>query len=250
MPFAHRPITLGLTVGVVAGISVLAGAGPARADEHTVVPGENLTVIAERYCTTIGDLVARNAVGDPHLIHVGTRLAVVDRCRTTSTTTPVEPAAEWGSGATGAGADPAWMEIVSHLHLAPTLEAAAGEFDVPTDLLMALMYTESRWRSDRVSAAGAVGIGQLLPATAAWLRELMDEPDLDEAEPADNARMSARLLRFLLDRTATSSGVIRTRVALAAYFQGVGDVLRNGVDAGGGHYADVVLAHRERFAEI
>jgi hypothetical protein len=250
MPFARRPTTFCLTAGVVAAILVVAEATPARAGEHTVVPGENLTVIADRYCTTVGDLVARNGVGDPHLIHVGTRLDVVDRCAGTSSTAPAEPAIEPSAGPIGPGADPGWAEIVSHLHLVPTLEAAAGEFDVPTDLLMALMYTESRWRSDRVSSDGAVGIGQLLPATAAWLRDLMDEPDLDEGDPGDNARMSARLLRFLLDRTATSSGAIRTRVALAAYFQGIGDVLRNGVDEGGEHYADVVLAHREWFAEL
>ena len=114
---------------------------------------------------------------------------------------------------------------------------------------MALTFTESRWRSDRVSRSGAVGIGQLLPATAGWLRDLMGEPDLDEAEPVDNVRMSARLLRFLLDRTASSAGD-RPRVALAAYFQGIGDVLRNGIDSGGDYYADVVLDRRPWFADL
>jgi hypothetical protein len=57
--------------------------------------------------------------------------------------------------------------------------------------------------------------------------------------------MSARLLRFLLDRTDD-----RTRLALAAYFQGIGDVLRNGVDAGGDHYADVVIERRQWFAGL
>jgi hypothetical protein len=43
---------------------------------------------------------------------------------------------------------------------------------------------------------------------------------------------------------------VRSRVALAAYFQGIGDVRRNGVDAGGAHYADVVLARRAWFAGL
>jgi hypothetical protein len=77
----------------------------------------------------------------------------------------------------------------------------------------------------------------------------MGEPDLDEGEPVDNVRMSARLLRFLLDRTASSAGD-RPRLALAAYFQGIGDVLRNGIDVGGDYYADVVMDRRTWFADL
>jgi Transglycosylase SLT domain/LysM domain len=243
MPLARRT-TSWLAVGALASALVLAGTSTAGAGEHTVVPGENLTVIAARYCTSVSDLLARNAMSDPHLIHVGTRLHVADRCGGPSRATATTPAGE----VLGASADR--HEIAAHLHLVPMLRAAADEFDVPSDLLMALTYTESRWRSERVSAAGAVGIGQILPATAAWLRSLMAEPDLDETDSTDNVRMSARLLRFLLDRTATAAGTIRPRVALAAYFQGIGDVLRNGADDGGSRYANVVLERRRWFTDL
>jgi hypothetical protein len=222
-----------------AALTLAVGAPAAGALEHTVAAGETLTAIAARYCASVREVADRNGVDDPHLIVVGARLDVVDRC---------------GAGRSGAGQSDAAVtavtgaserEIATHLDLVPTLRAAADEFDVPADLLMALTFTESRWRSDRVSAAGAVGIGQILPETAAWLRALMGEPALDAADPTDNARMSARLLRFLLDRTDD-----RTRLALAAYFQGIGDVLRNGVDAGGDHYADVVIERRQWFAGL
>jgi hypothetical protein len=226
--------------------TVLAGATTAGATEHTVGTGENLTAIAARYCTSVRDLVEWNEVSDPNLIHVGTRLHVGDRCAATAS--GPAPAPTSPPPAPEAVPDEA-QEIESHLHLVPVFRAAAEEFGVPSDLLMALTFTESRWRSDRVSRSGAVGVGQLLPETANWLRELMGEPGLDEAEPDDNVRMSARLLRFLLDRTASSEGD-RPRVALAAYFQGIGDVLRNGIDAGGDYYADVVLDRRLWFTNL
>jgi len=62
-----------------------------------------------------------------------------------------------------------------------------------------LTYTESRWRQDVVSVTGAIGVGQLLPSTAAWLAQLMGEPDLSPYVRKDNIRMSAFLLRWLLD---------------------------------------------------
>jgi soluble lytic murein transglycosylase-like protein len=221
MPFVRPTAAL---AGIVV-VSTLALAPAVGADEHTVAPGENLTGIAARYCTSVGDVAARNAVTDPNTIYAGTRLDVVNRCA---------PAPSAGH-----------HEIASHLHLVPVFRAAATEFDVPVDLLMALSFTESRWRNEQVSATGAIGIGQLLPATADWLRVLMDEPDLDESNVTDNARMSARLLRFLLDRTDDE-----TSLALAAYFQGIGDVRRNGVDAGGRRYANTVLERRAWFAEL
>jgi soluble lytic murein transglycosylase-like protein len=220
MPFLRRTAAF---AGLV--VSTLALAPAVGAEEHTVAPGENLTGIAARYCTSVGDVIARNEVTDPNTIYAGTRLDVVNRCASAPST--------------------GHHEIGSHLHLVPVFRAAATEFDVPVDLLMALTFTESRWRNEQVSAAGAIGIGQLLPATADWLRALMDEPDLEESDVTDNARMSARLLRFLLDRTDDE-----TRLALAAYFQGIGDVRRNGVDAGGRRYADMVLERRAWFAAL
>ncbi len=228
MPITRLTIPL---VSVIGATSALLLAAPVAADEHTVVPGENLTAIAARYCTTVGDVLERNDVADANTIYVGTRLDVTNRCARQASTDDHD-----GTG---------HREVIGQLHLVPTFRAAADEFDVPADLLMALTYTESRWRNDRISASGAVGVGQLLPATADWLRALMNEPDLDESDVTDNVRMSARLLRFLLDRTDD-----RTRVALAAYFQGIGDVVRNGVDDGGRRYGAMIAERRVWFAEL
>jgi LysM repeat protein len=44
------------------------------ASTHVVQPGESLSVIAERYGTSVGRLVALNQLADPELVMVGTRL--------------------------------------------------------------------------------------------------------------------------------------------------------------------------------
>jgi LysM repeat protein len=45
-----------------------------NASEHVVQPGESLSVIAERYGTSVSRLVALNQLADPELVMVGTRL--------------------------------------------------------------------------------------------------------------------------------------------------------------------------------
>jgi len=122
------------------------------------------------------------------------------------------------------------------------LDRAAREFGVKPSLLKALTYTESRWHQDAVSSVGAVGVGQLLPATATWLAGLMGEPGLDVRSTQDNVRLSARLLRLLLDRAGS------TTRALAAYYQGIGAVLQHGVSTGGARYAAIITARQAWFS--
>ena len=112
-------------------------------------------------------------------------------------------------------------------------------------LLMALAFTESRWRQDKVSRSGAIGVGQLLPDTAAWLAERMGEPDLDPTRVEDNVRLSAQLLRVLLDDSGGDP-----RRALASYFQGPGAVARSGVSPGGARYATLILGRRAWFTSM
>jgi soluble lytic murein transglycosylase-like protein len=83
-------------------------------------------------------------------------------------------------------------------------------------LLEALVWQESRWRAGARSTAGAIGLAQLMPATA---REL----GVDPRDPTSNLAGGARYLRQQLDRF---DGDIER--ALAAYNAGPGRVLRAG----------------------
>ena len=90
-------------------------------------------------------------------------------------------------------------------------------FDLSPALIEALVWQESRWRSNAVSSAGARGLTQLMPGTA---REL----GVDPRDPIANLEGGARYLREQIDRF---DGNIEK--ALAAYNAGPKRVL----DAGG-----------------
>jgi soluble lytic murein transglycosylase-like protein len=134
-------------------------------------------------------------------------------------------------------------EVAAHGDLVPAFRAAAQEAGVPADLLMAIAYHESRWRADAVSSTGALGIGQLMPKTAAWVaRDLIGEPNLDPRKPADNIRISARLFRWLFDRAGGD-----VDQALAMYAQGVEGVRRDGVRPSSVKFAAQIAALRLEF---
>ena len=112
---------------------------------------------------------------------------------------------------------------------------------MPADLLMALAYRESNWNAQALSRSGAMGIGQLMPSTVAYVttRLLKSPTPLDPWDPADNIWMSGRTLRNLLD--LTGGDPVR---ALAAYYQGFGSLTRQGILPIGQRYADSILAQR------
>jgi hypothetical protein len=98
----------------------------------------------------------------------------------------------------------------------PHVYAAEVRYALPTGLLDALVWTESRYNPLAVSHVGAAGLGQLMPATA---RELGVSNRFD---PVANIDGAARYLRQMLDRF----GVVH--LALAAYNAGPGAVTRAG----------------------
>ena len=88
-----------------------------------------------------------------------------------------------------------------------TLAGAADRHRLSPALLEALVGQESGWRSYARSAKGAIGLAQLMPATA---REL----GVDPHDPAANLEGGARYLRRQLDRFGDLT------LALAAYNAG------------------------------
>lgn len=86
-------------------------------------------------------------------------------------------------------------------------EAAARETNLPLALLVAVGQVESNLRANARSQAGAKGLLQVMPETAASL-------ELDADEPRSNVLAGARYLRQLLRRFDS------TDLALAAYNAG------------------------------
>lgn len=98
----------------------------------------------------------------------------------------------------------------------PHVYAAEAQYGLPTGLLDALIWTESRYNPFAVSGAGAAGLGQLMPKTA---RELGVANRFD---PRANLSAAARYLRQMLDKF----GMVH--LAVAAYNAGPGAVERAG----------------------
>jgi soluble lytic murein transglycosylase len=124
---------------------------------------------------------------------------------------------------------PAFVDRLQYpLRYEALLRSQAERFHLDGALLAAVVYEESRFRSDARSDAGAIGLMQLMPITgrtiARWTGgERFQEGDL--YDPAVNVRYGAWYLRYLLDRYGDEE------LALAAYHAGATNVdewLRHG----------------------
>ena len=123
--------------------------------------------------------------------------------------------------------------------LAAAIERAARAERIDTELAFRLVRVESAFRPNAVSSAGALGLTQVMPATAEYL-----QPGITRAQLLDrdtNLRLGFRYLRELL---AVYKG--DEEEALTAYNRGPGTVARirgAGGDPANG-YADLVLGAR------
>jgi soluble lytic murein transglycosylase-like protein len=97
------------------------------------------------------------------------------------------------------------------------IEHAALSAAVESNLLRAVIVVESGFNSHAVSKRGAVGLMQLMPATAS--RFGVSNP----FDARQNVHAGARYLKFLIDRFGHD-----IRLALAAYNAGEDAVARNG----------------------
>lgn len=119
-------------------------------------------------------------------------------------------------GATAGGPSTGQREAFEQL-----IVSAAARYGHDASLLKAIVQVESRFNAAAVSPKGAIGLMQLMPATA---RELgVTEPATKLFDPAVNLDTGARLLRQLLNRFAD-----RPDLAIAAYNAGTGAVLKHG----------------------
>lgn len=91
-----------------------------------------------------------------------------------------------------------------------------NEFEIPKPLFYALINTESSFKHDAKSSAGAIGLTQILPSTAEYIcvKNNLDYSNFDLYNPYDNLYIGAMYLRYLFNRFDNSY------TALAAYNAG------------------------------
>lgn len=115
---------------------------------------------------------------------------------------------------------PAFSELgnvrLSFAELRPLIERASSETGLPVALIDAVIRTESGYRPQAVSRAGAIGLMQLMPATARSVGVR------DAYDPAQNILGGARYLKKMFERFGN------LRFAIAAYNAGPGAVDKYG----------------------
>jgi soluble lytic murein transglycosylase-like protein len=99
----------------------------------------------------------------------------------------------------------------------PLIETAAASTAVDSNLLRAVIVVESGYNSHALSKRGAVGLMQLMPATASRFGVV------DPFDPRENIRAGAQYLEFLIGRFGHD-----VSLALAAYNAGEDAVDRHG----------------------
>ncbi|RQR48118.1 lytic transglycosylase domain-containing protein [Burkholderia sp. Bp9126] len=93
------------------------------------------------------------------------------------------------------------------------IASVAGEFDLDTNLLHALVQVESGYNANAVSSRGAIGLMQVIPATGARFGFF------DLFDPQTNLRAGATYLAWLMSEFDND-----LPLALAAYNAGEGSV--------------------------
>ncbi len=102
---------------------------------------------------------------------------------------------------------PAWLSRA----LAHHLLVNAARWHIDANMLAAVVTVESRWHTHAVSSAGAMGLGQLMPSTAATL-------NVNPLNPEQNLAGAARYLSGLAQRFAHKAN--RFALMFAAYNAG------------------------------
>ncbi len=99
-----------------------------------------------------------------------------------------------------------YAKVLSHINpqmprwqsrdLARRVLVSAERWRLDANMLVAIVTVESRWHTHAVSRSGAIGLGQLMPGTAAGL-------GVNPRDPGENLSGAARYLRGLVGRFGT-----------------------------------------------
>lgn len=150
------------------------------------------------------------SAGQTFILHQGAGRIELDATLVASIEHIDEPAAPPASSPAPPPAPPPVRDLVTE---------SALRHGLPPAIVHALAQTESGYRPDAVSPKGAIGVMQLMPATAASL-------GADPSDPVQNIEAGARLLRDLLLKYQNAPDPVRR--ALAAYNAGPAAVDRFG----------------------
>lgn len=225
-------VRVGQTLVIPSGGSAGGPGAAASTVTYEVKPGDTLSEIALGAGISTRELAELNELADRHTIRIGQKLQV-----------PAGSGIAVASSGTYPGLPQRIVDMPERLALIPHFEKWAAANNIPVDLLMAIAWQESGWNNAALSNKGARGIGQLMPVTEVWVAtSLIGRPELSAANPEENIRISARYVRWLLDRMGGDE-----RRAIAGYYQGPTSVSNGPLYPSTELYIENVLVHRQFF---
>jgi N-acetylmuramoyl-L-alanine amidase len=234
------------------GVLVAAGAASATTSSQTYVvqPGDSLWAISQANGITVAQLAAANDINPNDILPIGRHLYIPPASSSTgssntgsSSTASSSSGSSSGSNQGSSGSNPwtfcstftpssgPWgqfpqllQETPSRLALEPLFERWAGYYNLSLPLLEAIAWQESGWQQNAVSSAGAIGTGQIMPATAAFISSTIIGQRMNIHSTNDNIRMSAAFLNYLADLEGNSRCM-----TIAAYYEGPLNLSQYGV---------------------
>ena len=227
--------------------SAAAAAAPTTASRgatHTVVAGDTLSAIADRYRTTVSAITSANGLADPSRIRIGEVLAI-----------PGGPASGLVGDTFAGRTYPAATVSAANENKATLLAsgvpsrdqtrqlvaAVARDMGVDPALAQAVAYQESGFDQTAVSPANAVGVMQVIPSSGDWASDLVGR-ELNLLDARDNVVAGCAILRRLVETSPDLSS------AIAGYYQGQRSVATYGMFDDTRRYVANVRTHMSRFA--
>jgi soluble lytic murein transglycosylase-like protein len=106
--------------------------------------------------------------------------------------------------------------------VADLIDRHSARYGVDASLVRAIAWQESGWTQSARSSVGAIGVMQLMPATARWLGTDVIGRRLDPERLEDNIEGGVAFIGWL----GRQSG--DTRTAIGAYYQGLSSLRSRG----------------------
>ncbi len=210
---------------------------------YTVRQGDTLSHIAARHGVSLTQLRAANP-GVSDRLQIGQRVTVPS-ARTSSGTVGSTFAGRTYPAATVAAAQANKdalnaRSVPTRAQMQSMVASTARAQGVDPALAQAIAFQESGFNMRAVSPANAVGVMQVIPSSGRWASEMAGRP-LDLLHPQDNVLAGVLVLKANL----RAAGDVPT--AIAAYYQGLSSVRKNGMFADTRRYVASVQTLAARY---
>lgn len=201
---------------------------------HIVEAGDTISSIAFEYGIDFETLATHNGIESPYLIYPGQEIVIP------YAELPIQPDVAEPEIPSTINVD---VPFVEREVIRSTAIEIAEAYGWDPYLILSLAWRESTWDQRAISPSGAVGVMQLMPATAEWAGPALVGRNTDYVYNAwDNIEVGIAYLSHL--RAVTGSDYL----ALASYFQGPASVERDGIFPATREYALGIIQSRDLIA--